>query len=283
MRSFEHVVNGKRYFLPGPSCRSCNKTVWHPCPCAGQSGRVNSIATVARHRPVYSPVRLRLAAAACWRGAVSVVRRSPATFLLLVAISVTSLVLDLAAGHEGPRLLHHFSSNLAHFEDGRFGTLVASAFWLEDATELLPWTLLFFLVAAPAEAWLGTGRWLIVFLAGHVGATLATLAGLWMAIELGIASKRLAHSVDVGVSYGFFAVAAVLTYHLPPRWRPWYIALLVTYPAWSAMTNHTFTDFGHLVALAIGFSLYPLARSRAVSQGTAAGVPGTPCDPPAQG
>lgn len=191
------------------------------------------------------------------------IRRSPATLVLLAAIAITSLVLDLSAAHAARSLLHHFSSNLAHLEQGRVGTLVASAFWLEDSAELVPWTLLFLLVVAPAEAWLGTGRWLLVFAAGHIGATLATLGGVWMAIDLGIASRHLAHSVDVGVSYGFFAVAAVLTYRLPPRWRIWYLALLLVYPVVSTAANHTFTDFGHVAALAIGFALYPLARPHA--------------------
>lgn len=220
------------------------------------------MAAIVERPPLHPLLRLLSVAGAAWATAVTWVRRSPATFLLLAVISATSLVLDLSAEHAARTVLHHFSSNLAHLENGRIGTLVASAFWLEDSTELVPWTLLFFLVVAPAESWLGTGRWLLVFLIGHVGATLATLGGLWMAIDFGIASQRLAHSVDVGVSYGFFAVAAVLTYRLPSRWRPWYVMLLLIYPAWSLAANLTFTDFGHLAALAIGFALYPLARPR---------------------
>lgn len=220
------------------------------------------MAAALQRRSLRAMPRVLLVAASAWNAAVYRVRQSPATFLLLAVISVTSLVLDVSADHAARTVLHHFSSNLAHLEQGRFGTLIASAFWLEDSTELVPWTLLFFLVVAPAESWLGTGRWLLVFLIGHVGATLATVGGLWMAIDLGIASQRLAHSVDVGVSYGFFAVAAVLTYRLPRRWRPWYVMLLLIYPAWSTGANLTFTDFGHLVALAIGFALYPLARPR---------------------
>lgn len=220
------------------------------------------MAAAAQHRSPRTMPRFLLFAGSAWNAAAYRVRQSPATFLLLAVIALTSLVLDVSADHAARAVLHHFSSNLAHLEQGRIGTLIASAFWLEDSTELVPWTLLFFLVVAPAESWLGTGRWLLVFLAGHIGATLATLGGLWMAIDFGIASQRLAHSVDVGVSYGFFAVAAVLTYHLPARWRPWYVILLLVYPAWSTAANLTFTDFGHLAALAIGFALYPLARPR---------------------
>ncbi len=191
---------------------------------------------------------------------VARIRRSPGTFALLAIISATSLALELVAPHGGHRLLQHVSSNLAHIENLRFGVLVGSAFWLEDTAELFPWLLLFTVVAAPAEAWLGTGRWIVVFAAGHVGATLATLGGIWIAIETGAASAHLAHSVDVGVSYGFFAVAAILAYRVPRRWRPAYIVAVAAYPVAGTVLFQGFADFGHLLALAIGFALYPLAR-----------------------
>ena len=217
---------------------------------------------VVHPRPLSVRFRPLAGMAVAWAVVAGRVRRSPGTFILLTVITITSLVLDLSAEQAARTVLHHVSSNLAHIEQLRFGTLVASAFWLEDSTEIVPWTLLFFLVVAPAEAWLGTGRWLLVFAAGHIGATLATLGGLWLAIDFGIASRHLAHSVDVGVSYGFFAVAAVLVYRLPARWRLWYVAAVLIYPVWSTVANRGFTDFGHLAALAIGFSLYPLTRPR---------------------
>ncbi len=118
----------------------------------------------------------------------------------------------------------------------------------------------FALLAVISATSLGTGRWLVVFAAGHVGATLATLGGIWIAIETGAASAHLAHSVDVGVSYGFFAVAAILAYRVPRRWRPAYIVAVAAYPVAGTVLFQGFADFGHLLALAIGFALYPLAR-----------------------
>ncbi len=85
------------------------------------------------------------------------------------------------------------------------------------------WVVLFALVLAPAERWLGTVRWLVVFVTGHVGATLATAAGLWLAIRWRLAPTSLSDVIDVGVSYGFAALAAVFTYRLPPPGR-WYWA-----------------------------------------------------------
>ena len=62
--------------------------------------------------------------------------------------------------------------------------LIRSAFWV-DGYLLLVWLVLFALVLAPVVRWLSTARWLVVFAACHVGATLATAAGLWLAIRWG--------------------------------------------------------------------------------------------------
>jgi thiosulfate reductase cytochrome b subunit len=117
-------------------------------------------------------------------------------------------------------------------------------------------------VLAPAERWLGTARWAIVFIAGHIGATLLTAAGLWTAIRLDAVNESVSRSADVGVSYGFLAVAAVLIYRLPRRLRLPYVAILGGYLAIALFTRGTFTDAGHLVALLIGFACYPLALGR---------------------
>ena len=117
---------------------------------------------------------------------------------------------------------------------------------------------------APAERWLGTGRWLIAFAAGHVGATLLTATGVWLAIRSGIASHRLEDAVDVGVSYGFAAVAALFTYRLPGRWRWLWAAGLLSYVAAGILLDGSFTSFGHATAVLIGFALYPLTRSTGV-------------------
>lgn len=178
-------------------------------------------------------------------------------FLVSTSLVVRLLFPDLAHG-----ITRHVSSNLHHFQQLRFGTLIGSAFWLADGDELLPWTLLFLVIQAPAEAWLGTWRWIVVFAIGHVGATLATVGGIWMAIQAGVASHQLARSVDVGVSYGFFAVAAILTYRIQRRWRGLYIVALLAYPLASIAVENTFTDDGHLVAICIGWALYPLTKAR---------------------
>jgi len=88
----------------------------------------------------------------------------------------------------------------------------------------------------------------VVFATGHIGATLITALGLWTAIRTGHLSKTMESTIDVGVSYGFAAIAAVFTYRLWGRLRlVWALGLIVGTSAALAI-NQTFTDAGHLIA-----------------------------------
>ena len=85
--------------------------------------------------------------------AKQIFRRSPATFIMLAILITTSLVVRLLVPELAHGITRHVSSNLHHLQHLRFGTLIGSAFWLDDGDELLPWTLLFLVIQAPAEAW----------------------------------------------------------------------------------------------------------------------------------
>jgi hypothetical protein len=75
----------------------------------------------------------------------------------------------------------------------------------------------------------------------------------------------LARTIDVGVSYGTFCVAAVLTYRLRHPWRlPYATALVLAFALLAFVVGRTFTDFGHLLSVLIGFAAYPFTRSRDV-------------------
>ncbi|MGD0272660.1 MAG: rhomboid-like protein [Gaiellaceae bacterium] len=95
--------------------------------------------------------------------------------------------------------------------------------------ELLGWLVLFSLVLAPVERWLGSARTAFAFAAGHVGATLLTAAGLWLALRYEVVGTYITHAIDVGASYGFFAVAAVLVFRLSGRLRVLYLAVVIGY------------------------------------------------------
>ncbi len=192
-------------------------------------------------------------------------RGSPATFLYLFVLSVTTWVLLGLTGDVVESILREHSTNLDQLRTNPVRVLIRSAFWV-DGYLLLVWVVLFALVLAPAERWLGTVRWLLVFVAGHVGATLATAAGLWLAIRLKIAPTSLSDVIDVGVSYGFAALAAVFTYRLPPPGRWLWAGGLLAAACGAAIIGGTFSDFGHLAAVMIGFAMYPITRSAGVER-----------------
>jgi len=184
----------------------------------------------------------------------------PGTAIYLCTLAVTTLTISLANSRLADHLLRQQSTNLTNLLHRPLGVLVSSAFWLQGGS-LIGLVLGFALVLAPAERWLGTARWLAVFVAGHVGATLVTAAGIWVVTHGGHTNPALVNDIDVGVSYGFYAVAAVLVYRLPRRWRLPVALFLVgrlTFSAWGG----DFTDIGHLCAAVIGFACYPITRER---------------------
>lgn len=160
------------------------------------------------------------------------------------------------------RLVVSQSTNLHNMTHQPLQVLVGSAFWLDDTDAFWFTVGQFLLVMAPAERWLGSRRWITAFVAGHVGASLVTVTGIAYAIHHGLLDNDIAHTADVGTSYGFYAVAALLTYRFTGRRQVAWAALLTGYLIAMACWRQTFTDYGHLTAAAIGFALRPLAPVR---------------------
>lgn len=191
------------------------------------------------------------------------IRHAPATYSLLAIVTATAFVREFGlSAHDAHHVIQRSSTNLHQLGHLHFSVLVTSAFWVEDIYEIIPWAVLFVLVVAPAETWLGTRRWLAIFFAGHIGASLLTLGGIWVAIRAGLASGHLARAIDVGLSYGFFAVAAAFAYRIPGRLRWLYLAALAAYPIVASLGEFSFTDAGHLLALSIGLGLGRVMRPR---------------------
>ena len=220
---------------------------------------------VARRRQL--PVATRLALRwERWRPrVVGYVTSSPATFAYLLILSVTTMVLLSSSTRVVTLLLEEHSTNLHQLFNSPVRALALSAFWAPNY-EFLVWAILFALILAPAERWLGTRRWAVVFIAGHVLATLGVAWGLWFAIGHHYASAHLETAIDVGVSYGFAAVAAVFTFRLPRPWRWWWAGTLTAAAVTALLIGRTFTDSGHLLAVIIGFACYPLTRDVAVAE-----------------
>ena len=192
------------------------------------------------------------------------VAAAPGTATLYGVILTTSLVQWFSGAEASQRVVQHVSTNLANLLAFRLPVLVASALWLEGdwlVMQLAVWLLLFVMILAPAERWLGTARWLVSFVTAHVGATIVTAFRLWIAVRIGHQPPEVRDAVDVGVSYGFLGVCALSVYRLPGRWR-WVLGAALLAPLVVVLRlDRQFTDAGHVTAVVIGLAMYPLARA----------------------
>ena len=206
------------------------------------------------------PVRRRWRA---WRPrTLGYVRSAPATYVYLAVLFVTSWILQTSSSRVADALLQERSTNLHHLARDPLRVLISSAFWVGSLRDWLGWVVLLSVFAVPVERWIGSTRTVVVFFLGHVGATLVTAAGLWVALRSDLVESSVVNARDVGASYGFAAVAAVLTYRFSGRRRLIYAAALIAFVGTSLALNHNFTYWGHLIAVVIGFACYPLARPR---------------------
>jgi hypothetical protein len=194
------------------------------------------------------------------RQGVAYVRSAPATYGCLGVLLLTRLALARLSDPLADRLLLAQSTNLHHLGHDPVRVLLSSAFWAPGKYDLLTSAILFTLVLAPVERRIGSPRTIAVFAVGHVGATLITGAGLWVALRLDAVERSIVNARDVGTSYGIFAVAAAMTYLLTRALRAPYAVALVAYLATTAVLSGGFGDYGHLTAMALGFASYPMVR-----------------------
>lgn len=141
-----------------------------------------------------------------------------------------------------------------------------SGFWIERPESFLLYAVMFELLHANVERWTGTGRWLLTVGGAHIAATLASQELVLLAIEGHRLPRSMTHVVDIGVSYGLAAAAGVLTYRLRPPWRYGYLAAVLVFFGIPLLTGATFTDFGHAIALAMGFAAWPLTPAAAAEK-----------------
>ncbi|MEV7520758.1 rhomboid-like protein [Streptomyces sp. NPDC091371] len=159
--------------------------------------------------------------------------------------------LDRLEPAERERLLRSCSTNVENLTDGRWETLLTSAFVVEEP---MPLAYALLLVAVLGYAEYAYGAWwtAAVFLFGHAAATLLVYGALRRTTD-----TRTRRALDVGTSYGFNAVLGALTSALPrgavrTTARAGLLALAA---APVVKRGRTFTDAGHLAALGIGVGL----------------------------
>lgn len=166
----------------------------------------------------------------------------------LAAVSITLLILGPQVREQ---VVRNASTNLHNLAHGHLATLFGSAF-VTDAGPIYVWLPGLVCLLALAELLWHSARLTMVFVTGHIGATLLVAAGLAAAIKLGWLPLSMSRASDVGMSYGAVAVLGALTAAVPQRWRPAWIGWWIPAGVAAAAASAEFTDAGHAVALVLG-------------------------------
>lgn len=220
-----------------------------------------------RYDVIAATILIRRGASASVRHVRRQVVGAPATFCYLAVLCATTGILAWMGHKSGSGIVLYASSNLRRLTVDPAQALFSSAFWLASGfKELATWGILFPVVLAPVERRLGTRRTIVTFGVGHIGATVLTQGLVAGAIWLRLAASSWENMPDVGASYGFIAVAAVLFALVPARWRAVYALALVGWiVAISHVTAADFTTIGHGIALLIGLAAARMLRKRMVA------------------
>jgi hypothetical protein len=190
---------------------------------------------------------------------------APLTYAWLIVLLCTTILQHELTRRQLHTVLVHQSTNLHHLATDPLYVLFSSLLWI-DGRYWLPYAFLFTAFLAPAERWLGHLRWVAVGLTCHVGATYCSEGLLYLEIQHHLASGRLVHARDIGVSYFLVGVIAVLAYRIARPWRWVYLGglVLLFVGAWAIKPG--FTAIGHMSAIFIGLCFYPMARARGGAQ-----------------
>ncbi len=178
--------------------------------------------------------------------------RLPVTTAYLGLLGLVTLALEAAPAPVRAHLVLAASTNLANLGQGRWATLLTSAFVAGPRVPGPGWWLALAGLLASAELLWGSWRAVLTFLAGHVGATLLVAAWLAAGVTAGWLPAAWATAPDVGASYGLLAVLGALAAGAPSAVRRGAVPLLVAAVGVGLLLNPTFTAAGHLVALLIG-------------------------------
>ncbi|MER6786920.1 rhomboid-like protein [Streptomyces sp. NPDC000658] len=184
----------------------------------------------------------------------------PFTLGYAAVLAVTSYL----AEHLDPALVYTLlqgsSTDVAHLVQTPAAVLAASALWVAGGLAS-PFTLAFLVVLTALERRVGGARTAVVFLLGHVLATLATEVPVGLAVLAGRLPDSSLHRLDYGISFGVAGCVGALAGLLRP-WLRW--PVLAAFGAMLLQDLLAFTDpmtdWGHLIALTIGVAAWPWVR-----------------------
>ncbi|MDH6219941.1 rhomboid-like protein [Streptomyces pseudovenezuelae] len=191
---------------------------------------------------------------------------TPFTFGYAAVLALTSLLVADAA----PSLVHALhqgtSTDVAHLVRTPMLVLLTSALWIAGGITT-PYAVLFLLVLTALERRIGGARTAVVFLLGHVLATLATEVPVGVAVLVGHLPDSSLHRMDYGISFGVAACVGALAGLVTP-WVRW--PLLVLFGGMLIEDLIAFTDpltnWGHVFSLAIGVAMWPVVRGWRVTE-----------------
>ena len=185
---------------------------------------------------------------------------TPFTFGYAALLAVTSLFATYASSPLVDALYRASSTDVAHLVREPGEVLVASALWVAGGFTS-PYVACFLLVLTALERRVGGARTAVVFVLGHVLATLVTEGTVGISVLVGDLPGTSLHRLDFGISFGVATSVGALAGLLPP-WLRWpmltlFAAMLID--DLSAFTD-PMTDWGHLISLATGVTTWPLVR-----------------------
>ncbi|MGW2832045.1 rhomboid-like protein [Streptomyces sp. NPDC001286] len=185
---------------------------------------------------------------------------TPVTFGYAAVLSVTSLVAACASPALVNALQQGSSTDVAHLVRTPVLVLLASALWVAGGL-VSPYVLCFLLVLTALERRIGGARAIVVFLLGHVLATLATEGSVGLAVLAGHLPDSSLHRLDYGISFGVAAAVGALAGLLGP-WLRWPLLILFGGMLVEDLIEFTdpMTNWGHLISLSIGIATWPLVR-----------------------
>ncbi|MFR0358203.1 rhomboid-like protein [Streptomyces sediminimaris] len=185
---------------------------------------------------------------------------TPFTFGYAAVLALTSLFSAYAAAPLVLALRQASSTDVAHLLRSPAVVLLASALWIAGGL-VSPFVGCFLLVLTALERRIGGARTAVVFLAGHVLATVVTEGVVGLAVLAGHLPGSSLHRLDYGISFGVAAGVGALAGLL----RPWLrLPVLLLFGGMQVQSLLAFTDpmtnWGHLTALATGIATWPLVR-----------------------
>ncbi|MEU1664528.1 rhomboid-like protein [Streptomyces sparsogenes] len=190
-------------------------------------------------------------------------RATPFTLCYALVLVSTGLFSHLADPDLVRDLLAHSSTDVANLSHRPLLSLVASGVWVAGGL-LSPYIVAFLAVVGALERRLGGLRTAGIFLLGHVLATLMTELPVAASVAAGQLPDSSLRRLDYGISYGLLACAGALAGLVRP-WLRWTLLGGITAALLADLAEFTdpLTDWGHLLALAIGVLAWPYVRRAA--------------------